>query len=167
MRKSQFVAQGGMLTAASLVLLLLAAVLPAGQVGVCAAAGVIPAAPLSHSRIRLGTSIYAATLLIGWLILPRKSLMAVYTVLGLYTLAKYVIERWRKPVLEWVCKLIYCNLTAALVAAALGAGLLPAVRIKAAFHVAALIVLFNLVFAVYDVAFSQLIGLMRRIFPKE
>lgn len=167
MQKSRFIAQGGLLTALSVVLLLAASFIPAGQLALCAAAGVVPAAPLSHRRVRLGVIVYAASLLLSWLIAPRKAVAAAYGVLGLYTIVKYGIESLRRPALEWALKLVYCALAGALALALIAAGFVPALRLESALAAALFFAALFAVFVLYDVAFSKLIGLMRRVFPGE
>ena len=141
-----------MLTALSLALLLLASVLPTGQLGVCAAAGIVPAVPLARERVRLGVLIGAATTALGAILVPRKGVLFAYGVFACYTLVKYAAERPRRRFFEWSCKLLYCNAAAATVWVLMRAGLLPAVDLSDPAALAALVIL-NITFIVYDIAF--------------
>lgn len=154
----------------SLALLYLAALAPAGQVGLCAAAGVIPAAPLSRRRVSLGMSVYAASALLAWIVLPRKSVAFAYTaIFGAYTLLKYAIEKLRYKPLQWVCKLSYATLVLALCALVVWAFAAPALRLPASpGRIAALggaVLAYYALFLVYELAFSRLTLLLRQIFP--
>lgn len=166
MRKSQFVARGGILTALSLALLLLASVLPTGQIGVCAAAGIVPAVPLAHGRVRLGVLICVATIGLGVFAVPRKGILLAYAAFAVYTLVKYAAERPRRRFLEWSFKMAYCNAVAAAVWTLMRGGLLPAVQLSGMTAVAVLLIL-NVTFIVYDIAFSRVIALFHRVFPQE
>lgn len=167
------IARGGMLTALTIVLLYLASVMPAGQVGLCAAAGVVPAAPLSRRRVALGVCVYVASAVLGFLILPKKTAAFAYTaVFGAYTLLKYAIEKLRAKPLQWVCKLGCAGVALGVVLLAAPMLLAPSIRVLpdsldtgAAFVVAVL--LYFVVFVLYDIAFSRLLQLLRRIFPPE
>ncbi|MGE4548580.1 MAG: hypothetical protein AB7C89_03385 [Intestinibacillus sp.] len=171
MDKTRFVTRGGLLTALSLALLYLAAIVPAGQVGLCAAAGVIPAAPLSHRRVALGASVYAASALLSFLILPKKSVAFAYTaVFGAYTLVKYAAEKLHSRILQWGCKLACAGAALVLATLAVPAFVAPAVRLLPdtlgqSAAVAVAVILYFVIFAMYDIAFSRLITLLRRIFP--
>lgn len=155
-----------MLTALSLALLLLASVLPTGQLGVCAAAGIVPAVPLARGRVRLGVLICAATTALGVIAVPRKGILFAYALFACYTLIKYAAEWPRRRFLEWSCKMLYCNIAAMTVWALVRVGLLPTVDMSDMVALAALVIL-NITFIVYDIAFSRLIVLFRRMFPRE
>ncbi len=155
-----------MLTALSLALLLLASELPIGQIGVCAAAGIVPAVPLARGHVRLSVLICAATTALGVIAVPRKGILLAYAVFAFYTLVKYAAERPRRRFCEWICKIGYCNAVAAVLWALLRVGLLPAVQLHGAAAVAALLIL-NITLISYDIAFSRLITLLRRIFPRD
>ena len=161
------------MTALSLALLYLAAIAPAGQAGLCAAAGAIPAAPLSHRRVALGASVYVLSALLSFLLLPKKSIAFVYTVVfGAYTLVKYAAEKLRFGALRWLCKLVYAGVALTLIVLVAPVLIAPAVRLlpdtlgQSAVFTAA-VILYLVIFAIYDIAFSRLITLLRRIFPSE
>lgn len=164
MRRSQFVARGGMLTAVSLALLYLASVMPTGQAGVCAAAGIVPAMPLSRGRFSLAFSVYGAVLLLGWLLVPLKGVMLGYTAFGLYSFVKYGAERLRHRVPEWLLKLLFCNACLIALAALLSWGFLPDATLAERGLLLPAWLFMNLVFVAFDIAFSKLIGILRRIF---
>jgi hypothetical protein len=149
----------GVLTALSVMFLYLAALTPTGQLGVVAAAGLMPAAAVVSAGLPAGAFCYAATGILGLLLSPDKGGAALYLVFfGLYPLIKCLIERLRKLPLEWLCKLAFFNLALTLcwffLRAALLEGLPPVFE--------ALWVLYligNAVFVAYDLGFSRLIAL--------
>lgn len=152
------VALVGVLTALSMVVLYLAAITPTGQLGVVAIAGLLPAAAVVSANLSAGVFCYAATGILGFLLVPRKEAALLYLIFfGLYPLLKCVIERLRKLPLEWICKLLFLNLALTVcwffLRAVLLAGL-PA-------YFEQLWVLYlagNVAFVVYDFGFSKLIA---------
>lgn len=166
MAKSLLVARGGLLVAVSLVLLYIGVIMPTIQISVCVIAGVVPAMPLSRKQVRLAMTVFCATALLGWALMPSKSSMCIYTVVGLYALVKYALERYRKRVLEWICKLLYCNASLVLFLLALRVGLFPTTHTLTGVGILLFAVLFDLVFVVFDFAFSKLIAWLQRIYPK-
>lgn len=162
-----------MLTAVTVALLYVATLVPTGQIGLCAAAGVIPAAPLSRRRVALGISVYVTSSILALLVLPQKSAAFAYTIVfGSYTLVKYTIEKLRSPILQWICKILYAGCALVLIVTVALAVSMPEVqRFSTSAHpnvlpIAALL-LYYAVFIAYDIAFSRLVTLLRRIFPKE
>lgn len=104
------VALGGILTALSLLLLYLATLLPSGRLGVVAVAGLVPAVGVVSGGFVTGFLCYAATGLLGFLLLPDKGCALLYVILlGLYPVLKGLIERLRKLPVELVLKLVFFN----------------------------------------------------------
>lgn len=165
MKRSLFVAYGGLLTACSIVLLLLASVAPGAGWGLCISAGMLPAIPLAHRQVRLGVHIYAATALLAFLVVPGKRFAVAYAVLfGVYPLMKYGIERLHRLPLEWVCKLAYAGCVAGFLLHLLRLGILPLAGRAADAPHAALVLAFLIAFVCYDVLFSKIIALFRIFF---
>ena len=151
MKRSLFAAYGGLLTACSIVLLLLASVAPGAGWGLCISAGMLPAIPLAHRQVRLGVHIYAATALLAFLVVPG--------LFGVYPLMKYGIERLHRLPLEWVCKLAYAGCVAGFLLHLLRLGILPLAGRAADAPHAALVLAFLIAFV-----FSKIIALFRIFF---
>lgn len=156
-KSSLIAALGGMITAASLVLMLLTRVVPFSEMIFPAIAGVL----LIPAVFELGTgwsaAAYAATGLLS-LIFTFQNGAAFYYIcfFGLYTIIKNHIEHLRKRPLQWAAKLVFFNLSASalyfIIAAAAG---LPGFVTKYGVPIA--LVLANVMFVVYDIALSRLI----------
>lgn len=165
MKPSLFVARGGLLTALSVALLLLAAAAPAFGLALCVSAGLIVALPLSKRRVRLGVLVYAATSLLSGVIVPGKRFVAAYVLLfGLYPLLKYGIERLRCLPLEWGLKLLYAGFLILVLSGLLRYGLLSLESYAAKLPSAVFFVLFGAAFVCYDILFSKTIGLFQHFF---
>lgn len=103
-------ARSGILSALSLALLALASVAPTGRLGLVAAAGLMPAAAVVSGGLPLGFLCWAASGLLGLILLPDKGNALLYLAFfGIYPMVKSAVERLRKLPLEWLCKLAFFN----------------------------------------------------------
>lgn len=104
------IALTAVLTALSIVLLIVAEVSPVGRLGFTAAAGVMPAAATVSAGIGAGWLCYVGSAVLSLLLLPDKGIALFYLIFfGLYPLIKYFVERLRKLPLEIILKLIFFN----------------------------------------------------------
>jgi hypothetical protein len=151
----------GVLSALSLAVLYFAALAPVGQLGLVALSGLLPAVAVISAGLPAGVLCYAATGILGLLLIPDKGGAALYLLFfGLYPLVKCLIERLGKLPLEFVCKLAFFNVTFAVAWFTLRAVLLAG--LPAAFEKLWLLwTVGNAVFMVYDLGFSRIIALYR------
>lgn len=104
------VALTAMLTALSLVFLYGASAAPSGRLGLIAAAGLFPAAAVVSGGRPAGFLCYAATGILALVLIPDKGGVLLYLVFfGIYPLIKHLIEKLKKLPLEWLCKMVLCN----------------------------------------------------------
>ncbi|MBP1737341.1 MAG: hypothetical protein H6Q60_1222 [Oscillospiraceae bacterium] len=156
----------GVMTALSLILLWLSAILPTGRWGLIAAAGLLPAAVIISSGLSGGFFCWLATGLLAFVLLPDKMNMLLYLLFfGVYPMIKFLLERMRKLPLELLCKLIFFNLVLTLFWFVFRELFLPALpqmlQLAWAAYVAG-----NAAFLVYDYGFTKLIGFyMARFAP--
>lgn len=151
------VALGGVLAALSLLLLYVAAIMPSGRIGMVAVAGLVPAAGVVSGGLAAGFLCYAATGLLGLLLLPDKACAVLYLIFfGLYPIVKSAIERLRKLPVELLLKLAFFNLVLAVLLFGFSAFLLPMLP-EFLHHTLPVFVVGNVVFLVYDYGFSKLI----------
>ena len=124
-----------------------------------AIAGLMPAAAVVSANLPAGVFCYAATGILGLIVVPGVGNAALYLVFfGLYPLVKCVIERLRKLPVEWVCKLVFFNLALTACWFFLRAALLSG--LPAYFEQLWVLYLTgNVVFVIYDFGFSKLIAL--------
>ena len=152
-----------MLAALSVVLLLVASFLPSGQLGMAAIAGLLPAsAVLSAGGRKAGLACYIVAALLGFLLLPTKSAVLLYTVLfGHYAVVKSLLEQIKNPVLMWVCKLIVCNALFTVLILGFRSLLLGGLPERLQ-HIPLLYLGGSIAFVVYDLVFSMLIRFYRQ-----
>ena len=92
--KTWQVALGGVLAAGSLAVLWLACVVPSGQLGVTAVAGLFPVGAVLAAGRGAGLLCWAAASILGLLLLPDKGVALMYLVfLGLYPVVKSRLEQ--------------------------------------------------------------------------
>lgn len=104
------VALVAMLSALALIGLFAASVLPTGQLGMTAAAGILPALALISGGPAAGLMCYGAAGLLALVLIPDKGAALLFLLFfGLYPLVKHWIERLGRLILEWIVKLLVCN----------------------------------------------------------
>ena len=154
--KTWTVALSGVLAAMSLALLYLASVLPTGQLGVAAVAGLFPMAAVISAGWKAGVCCWLASGLLGLLIVPGKGIALLFLLFfGLYPVVKSLIERMKKLVLEWICKLILFNADLLLCLQVAG-GILMGSLPEQLRELWLLWPVLNAVFIVYDIGLSRL-----------
>lgn len=166
--KTHQVALGGILAAGSLAVLWLACVVPSGRVGLAAAAGLFPVAGVLAAGRAAGYLCWAASGILGLILMPDKGIALVYLLfLGLYPVVKGQIEFLRRQALEWVLKLACFNGVLSLLLLVFGKLFLAALPPWLGEGGALVYLAGNLVFVLYDVGLSRLIGLFyRRLGPR-
>ena len=157
--KTKTLALSAMLTALSVLLLYLAAVLPSAQLAVTAVASLLPAAAVIRCGYAWSAGVYAATAVLLLLLLPQKGPALAYAlIVGHYPILKSLIERLDKLVLEWILKLALFYGLLCVYYFGFSKFFLELVTVPEG-----LLVWFFLgggvVFVLYDIGFSKLIGL--------
>ena len=148
-----------MLAALQIVLMYAGTVVPSWKLALTAMAGIINAAVLIECGVGSSVICFAAVSVLSALILPQKSLAFLYIVFfGYYPLLKSAIERIRKRGLEWSAKLVVFNLACALCMTALRFGFVSDISLPD-IALAVLWLGLNVVFVIYDIGITQLIGL--------
>ena len=157
--KTGLVALSGVLAAASLAVLWLACVTPSGQAGVTAAAGLFPVGAVLSAGGGAGLLCWGAASILGLLLLPDKGVALMYLVFfGLYPVVKSRLEQLKSRPAEWAGKLVFFNAALSLLWFAFQGLLLPNLPEWLTGQVWMLYGAGNLIFILYDVALSRLIG---------
>ena len=159
------VAVGGVLTALTLAVLYAGSVFSGWAIALAAVAGLFPAAVFLAEGTVTGLISYAAAAVLGFLLLPEKGCVFLFSVFfGYYAVVKLAVEKRLKPIAAWGVKLAVFN--AALTATVL---LLPALvsvsgvrSLSGTRFYLAVYVLFNAVFIVFDLGYSRLISFGRK-----
>lgn len=156
---SRRLAAGAVLTALGLVVLFGSCYVPTGQLGLVAAAGLLPAAAvISAGGIRAGLLCYAASGLLALLLLPDKGNALLYLLFfGLYPMVKSGAERLPRQWQRWLVKLAFFYGMLSVLWFLLGQVLAP--FLPAALERTPLLYgVGTAVFVVYDYGFTKLIG---------
>ena len=148
-----------MLAALQLVLLYLGTVMPSWKLALTAMAGIINAAVLIECGVSSSILSFAAVSALGIIVLPQKSLALLYIAFfGYYPLLKSAAEHIPGRTLEWAVKLVVFNVACAICWVALRFGFITDFSLPDI----ALVFLWlglNVVFVIYDIGLSKLIGL--------
>lgn len=164
-------ALAGMLAAVALVIQLLASLVPSGWTALAAVAGLAVAVAVSAAGYGPALMCYVASGLLSLILIPAKHVAVLYVCLfGLYPLLKSLLERLKWRVLEYVLKLAFFNLVLSGLYL-LGYRLFFQATVAAwSYPLPFVPVLFvggNIVFLVYDYAFSKVMALLQaRIIPQ-
>ena len=156
--KSAKVAYPAILGALSLICVYAASVVPSGNWGFVAIAGLFPAAAVISVGRKSGFLCWAGVSILSFLILPGKFCAMLFAVLfGLYPMVKALIEGRFRGIIGCILKLVFFNAAFTLIflvmqTAVLGS--LPPILGKAWI----LYPVGNIVFLIYDFGFSKLIG---------
>ncbi len=157
--KAWRIALGGVLAAGSLAVLWLACVVPTGQAGVTAAAGLFPVGAVLLAGRGAGLLCWAAASILGLLLLPDKGVALMYLCfLGLYPVVKSRLEQLRSRSAEWAGKLLCFNAALSLLWLVFRQLFLPALPAWMTAQAGLLYLAGNLIFIAYDIALSRLIG---------
>lgn len=160
------VALPALLGALSLAILYAACLIPTGTWGLAALAGLTPAAAVIAGGLRGGFLCWGGVSILAAVLLPDKFVAALFAALfGLYPMVKSLAERIKAPVLRWAVKLVFFNLAFTVLYMALGALMLN--TLPGVFGAVWLLYgAGNVVFVLYDLGFSRLIGFyLRRLWP--
>ena len=156
--KAAKVAYPAVLGALSLIFVYIAAVVPFGNWGFVAIAGLFPAAAIISVGLKAGFLCWAGVSILAFLLLPGKFCALLYGALfGLYPMVKSLIERIRRMAVEYILKLLFFNVAFTLIYLAMRTAVLDS--LPAALSAAwVLHLVVNIVFLAYDFGFSKLIG---------
>ena len=155
--KASKVAYPAILGAISLVFVYIASIVPSGNWGFVAIAGVFPAAAVISVGVKAGFLCWAGVSILAFLLLPGKFCALLYCALfGLYPLIKALIERLRRRALECILKLVFFNAAFTLIYLIMRAAVLDS--LPSALGITWLLyVVGTIVFLIYDFGFTKLI----------
>ena len=141
------------------VLLYLASFAPTGRLALCALAGLAVAASAIEGGLGWGLGCWAGGTFVGLILVPDKSGGVLFTAFfGIYPVLKSLLERQKSRPLEWLGKFLFFNLALTLCWLCWRWGFME----EALLEKWALWLIYaagNVVFFVYDIAFSRLISL--------
>lgn len=150
LNKSSKIANGGILSALSLLFLYAASVIPTGKLALLAASSFAVGVCISGIGVKFSMISYAAVSLLGFIMIPQKLYgIAFVLFLGIYPFIKLFCETRKIRAVEWILKFVFANISFAAVYFAAKLFVIPE-----GVPIFAYILLFNAVFLIYDIVFS-------------
>ena len=114
--KANRIAKGGIFAALSLILLYLSSVFPTNRLFILGIASCIIPLSIITTGIKNTLVVYSAVSLLSLFIIPSKLISIAYILIfGAYGFVKYFIEKLRNMPLEFVLKLLYFNISSAII----------------------------------------------------
>lgn len=112
MTVSKKITLGGILSATVLILLYLASTLPTSRLFLLALCSFAVSAVIIETGVKNGIIFYLATSILAFLLVPAKSMAALYILFfGIYGIAKAIIEKHGIGILQYIIKLVIFNLS--------------------------------------------------------
>ncbi|MGH4137221.1 hypothetical protein [Clostridium sp.] len=114
--KSNNIAKGGIFAALSLILLYLSSVFPTNRLFILVIASCIIPLSILLTGIKNTVIVYGAVSMLSLFIIPSKLIAISYILIfGSYGFVKYFIEKLRNIPIEFVLKLLYFNMSSAII----------------------------------------------------
>lgn len=155
MKHTKKVTRAALFAAVMLLCLALASVMPGAALSAAALAGLAAAVMIPDCGVWFSLASYAITGILGMVLLPEKSSILLFLLLfGYYPVVKHIIERGSRVWLGWILKFCFAILVFLVLYFALPRLFLVVVPDWLSLFWAAL-VLYLLVFVVYDFAMTQ------------
>jgi len=109
--KSSYIAKGGLFVTITIIILYTTTFIQFNTLFIIGIASAVIPICLINTDLRTSFLVYLASSILGYFILPVKSVWMLYAILfGPYGIVKYFTERLRNAPIEIICKLIYFNL---------------------------------------------------------
>lgn len=155
--KSNHIAKGGIFAALSLILLYLASVIPTNRLSILGIASCIIPLSIMVTGIKNTIVVYGAVSLLSLFIIPSKLIGIAYILIfGSYGFVKYFVEKLRNIPLEIVLKLLYFNITSAIIVFIYKMLFLKIPNINISIYL--LFIIVEVAFIVYDYALTAFIS---------
>lgn len=111
MSKINNLTRGGIYSALTVLLVYLSSVIPTSKLSLLALASAIIPVSIITTGVKNSIMVYAASSLLCFILGLRGMALAYTLFFGLYSLAKFYIERMRKLSLEYLLKILFFNLS--------------------------------------------------------
>ena len=155
--ETRSIAQGGILTGLSVVILYLASFMQIASWAITMLVGFFPAVFFLRGQFKVGTLQYAATSIVSLFVLPDKILAVLYAFLfGLYTVLRFYLIRRKRKVFSWIVKIIFAELWVAVICKLIRLGFLPEIPVLNSTVVLVMIAAGGLVLLYYDFCLGRI-----------
>jgi hypothetical protein len=156
-KRTRKITLSAVFTALTVLFLYLASALPTGQLAIIALSSLFGIAAVIEAGYAASIFVFAGSAVIGALILPNKPLMLLYVLFfGYYPVIKSLLEKMYSRVWEWVLKAAVFN--AAVSAVWLIFRTIIFESDYQDIHTILVYVIGNIVFVLFDIGLSKLIG---------
>lgn len=156
--KTQAIALGGICLALTVVFIFAGSIVPGIELTMFAISSLFVAVMIMESGVRAGVILYAAALLLGFILVPNKLAMIPYAFFfGYYGILKFFIEKLKNAVLQVVVKAAFFAVVMCVGLLAFKELLLGAISLPD-YPTAILIVAGILMLLVYDYIYTLLIN---------
>ncbi len=110
-KQTKTITLGAVFTALSVIFIYISVFVPTGQLGFLALASLFGIAAVIEAGISCGILVYAATAILGFLLIPDKASMILYAAFfGYYPVLKSLAEKIKNRVAEMAVKLVVLNI---------------------------------------------------------
>lgn len=140
-----------------------AAAFSTGRIAALALASLFCGICVNEYGVRYGAALYVGASILSLLFIPSRMYALIYIVfVGYYPIVKLYIERLRKLWAEWILKVLYFNAVLLLLYILFKAffmpGLNPGLAALILQYIGLIIAALEIIFVVYDLALSYMIG---------
>lgn len=159
------ITRGGLFTALGVLFIYLSTIVPTSKIYLLGIASCIVPMSIVTTSIKNGWLIYISTSVLSILLIGFKgSVIAYILFFGLYGFIKYYLEILRNMSLEIILKLLFFNLSIGIIF--LMYNMFFAGLLKINIPIYAAILMFQLVFLIYDYALTLFIAYVNRVLTK-
>lgn len=154
------IAKGGLLVALTLIILYFANFLTFNTLFLLGLTSALIPLAIIISDVPTSVLVYVASAMLGYLIIPDKTLWLLYTVVfGPYGIVKLFIEKRNSTIIEIILKLIYFNFVIILSYFLYKSFLLPTIDIE--YSIVMVILVGNVAFFVFDYVLTVFVNSVR------
>ena len=156
-KKTYKMALSGILGALAVICLFLASVLPTSRLSFYALSSFFISIVIIETGTKAGWLFYIATSLLSVILVPDKLEIIPYVIFfGIYGIIKYHIEKINKLIIEYILKFTYFNLCMAAAVLFIRQVFIESIKIQLPWWL--IIAAFEVVFLVYDLAYTMFIA---------
>jgi len=156
-KKTYKMALSGILGALAVICLFLATVLPTSRLSFYALSSFFISIVIIETGTKAGWLFYIATSLLSVILVPNKLEIIPYVIFfGIYGIIKYHIEKINKLIVEYILKFTYFNLCMAAAVLFIRQVFIESIKIQLPWWL--IIAAFEVVFLVYDLAYTMFIA---------
>lgn len=150
---SKKVAYGGILLAINIILLTLTNIIPINTLFIMGLASIPISIIIMEWGPKMGILFYIGSIVLSFIVMINKAQWTLYVLtFGIYGLVKYIIEQNKSIYIEYILKIVFANIIIVIAYLILKQFVYIPLNI-------AMMLIFNVVFVIYDYVYSSFIAL--------